>query len=198
VDTSSSVVKFGGAFVLAAMLGTGAWRLMAVSTGDLPVAPERPVVEVAPVEAPPPIDATPRPTPPPAPPADRPDPADYVPPVLNVDDPPLEAGGATREHPGGASEVRSAVEFADADYDAAIALVPKESKVLALQVMDSSRATLDKLNYSASTGQIPVSAALAAVEHQRKVVARRIATLVTPEESARINRALRVGPVDAP
>ncbi len=197
MDTSSSVVKFGGAFVLACVLGVGAWRLMAVSTGDLPVAPPRPVVEVAPVETLPPIDATPRATPP-APATDRPDPADYVPPVLNADDPPLEAGGATRDHPGGASEVRSAVEFADADYDAALAVVPRDAKALAQQVMDTSRATLDKLNYSASTGQLPVSAALSAVEHQRKVVARRIATLVTPEEADRINRVLRVGPDDAP
>jgi hypothetical protein len=198
VNTTSRLVNVGGGLALAAVLGLGAWRLMAVSTGDLPVAPERPPVPAPPVEAPPPlIDTTPRPAPTPVA-AARPDPADYVPPVLNADDPPLEPGGATREHPGGATEVKSAVEFADADYDAALRLVPTDAKPLALQVMDSSRATLDKLNYSAATGQLPVSAALSAVEHQRKVVARRIATLVTPDEADRINRALRVGPADAP
>lgn len=195
MDVPSRIVKIGGGVAVSVALALVAWRLMSVSTGDLPVAPPPPVmaVEDPPVDLPEdaPIRVQPRPSAPTGEP-------DFVAPVLTEDDPPPPDGGRSQGHPGGAEEVRSAVEAADAAYDVVLDLLPLDAKASAQPVIDSSRATLAKLSTTSGNGQIPVEAALAAVEHQRKVVSRRLSTLVTPEQAASIDKALGVGEADAP
>lgn len=198
MSTTSSVAKVGGGLALACGLGLVAWRLMAVSTGELPTDPGRapvdpPVAEVA-------TDPSLYVAPPSAPAAPKapPDPAQYVPPVLNADDPPPPGAASATEAVEGAFQVKAAVEDADAAFDQVLKLLPPDAKGPGLQVMETSRTTLDKLSYNTATGQIPMDAALAAVKHQRKVVARRLAVMVEPEVADQVNRALGVGVDDAP
>lgn len=182
----------GGAIglVLTAAL---AWSVMDVSTGDdVPASEARVVPVVDPAEAPAPTRApeTPRPR------VERPDDLPRVSPGAPPDEVVAdeEAGLFRAERPQTLDDVAEWALATDADYDTVMSMLPVDLRDQAEDVFQTSRDTLVKLRGAAARGEIPVGTALAAIDHQRKVVARRLGQLVPPDVAESIDQALGVGP----